>query len=593
MAGRRRAGPAAELVYADAPEQQIKMLGSLPVVYSFCTRIGIGQIIDELVPIRDVATLSVGQAVEAMVCNRLTSPTPLVHVQDWAGTWAVEEVLGIPALALNDDKLGRSLDAIAPRLEEITGAVALRAIGTFGIDIRQMHWDTTSFSLHGAYPGTDEDYPAPSYGHPKDRREDLLQIQAGIAATGDGGIPVFTQAYSGGAAEVSQVIGAMNGLKKIAGTKKFLLVGDSKLISYDNVAAIRKAGCTFLAPASKLYVKAAELAACDLTRATAVDYVAGRDQHKKNTSPEKLGRWYVLEDDQPFSIRNSKRKSDPPIPVRRIFVHSSARADAALTNRTRKLTRAKEDLDRLVSGLGGRFYPDEQKVADRIKQISLARKVGPYLRYSIGTAPAGCPGSTSTCQVSRQAAGTPEATGPGPADTWQGTGSGGPGKPALTWWFDQAAIDAETATDGWYALLTNLDATETAAAVLLRYKAQEAVERRYGNLKGPLAVAPMFLNSNRRIAALITVISLALLVFCLIEREARRNLAPETKINGLYNRQPAKPTGRLILTTLAGLQLIPATATSPAQIIRPSPVQARLLELLGVDLLAADPTRPP
>ena len=67
------------------------------------------------------------------------------------------------------------------------------------------------------------------------------------------------------------------------------------------------------------------------------------------------------------------------------------------------------------------------------------------------------------------------------------------------------------------------------------------MERRYGNLKGPLAVAPMFLNSNRRIAALITVISLALLVFCLIEREARRNLAPETKIDGLYNRQPARP----------------------------------------------------
>ena len=411
MAGRRRAGPAAELVYADAPGQQIKMLGSLPWCTPFAPdrhradhrRAG---------PYPRRRDADVGQAVEAMVCNRLTSPAPLVHVQDWAGSWAVEEVLGIPALALNDDKLGRSLDAIAPRLEEITGAVALRAIGIFGIDISQMHWDMTSFSLHGAYPDTDGDYPAPSYGHPKDRREDLLQIQAGIAAAGDGGIPVFTHAYSGGAAEISQVIGAMNGLKKIAGTKKFLLVGDSKLISYDNVAAIGSAGCTFLAPASKLYVKAAELAACDLGKATAVDYVAGRDQHKRNTSPEKLGRWYVLEDDQPFWIRNSKRKSDPPIRLRRIFVHSSARADAALTNRTRKLTRAKEDLDRLVSGLGGRFYPDEQKVAARIKQISLARKVGPYLRYSIGTAPAGGPGDTSTGQVSRQAAGTPRRPDP-------------------------------------------------------------------------------------------------------------------------------------------------------------------------------------
>jgi transposase len=575
MASRRRAAPAAELAYADVPARQVKMLGSLPVVFSFCTRLGIGQVIDDLVPIRDVAAVSTGQAVEAMICNRLTSPAPLVHVGDWARTWAAEEVLGIPALALNDDKLGRSLDAIAPRLEEITGAIAVRAIGAFGIDISQLHWDMSSFSLHGAYPGTDEDYPAPSYGHPKDRREDLLQIQAGIAAAGDGGIPVYAAAYSGGAAEISQVTGAMNALRKIAGTKKFLLVGDSKLISYDNVAAISKAGCTFLAPASKLYVKSAELAACDLAKATEVGYVAGRDQHKKNTSPGQLGRWYVLDDDQPFPIRNSKRKSDPPIPLRRIFVHSTARASAALTNRTRKLTRAREDLDRLVSGLGGRFYPDEQKVAGRIKQISLARKVGPYLRYTIGTD-----------QASDQAA--TEATGPGPAGPWQGTGSGGPGKPTLTWWFDQAAIDAEAATDGWYALLTNLDATQTAPQVLLRYKAQEAVERRYGNLKGPLAVAPIFLKNNRRIAALITVISLALLVFCLIEREARHNLAPETKVDGLYNRQPAKPTGRLILTTLADLQLTPATATSPAQITRPNPVQARLLDLLGVDL-----THPP
>jgi uncharacterized protein DUF4277 len=129
MAGRRRAAPAAEVTWADVPARQVKMLGSLPVVAAFCRRLDISGIIDELAPIRDVATVSAGQAVEAMVCNRLTSPAPLVHVQDWARDWAVPEVLGIPALALNDDKLGRTLDAIAPHLEEITGTVAVRAIG--------------------------------------------------------------------------------------------------------------------------------------------------------------------------------------------------------------------------------------------------------------------------------------------------------------------------------------------------------------------------------------------------------------------------------------------------------------------------------
>ena len=537
----------ADLAWADVPRQQDKMLGSLPVIASFCARTGIAGVIDEQAPIREVATLTAGQAVVAMVCNRLTSPSPLVHVGDWARTWAVPEILGIPAGALNDDKLGRTLDAIAPHLEQITSAVAVRAITEFGIDISQLHWDMTSFSLHGAYDDADEDYPGPRYGHSKDRRDDLLQIQAGIAAAGDGGIPLYHRAYDGGAAEVSQVTGAMTALKKIAGPRTFLLIGDSKLISYDNVAAVKRAGCTFLAPASKTYVKAAELAACRLAEATEVGYVAGRDAGKR---PGQIGRWHVLEDTAPFQIRNSKRKSDPPVAVRRIFLHSTARASAAAASRAKKLARTSDDLDRLMRGLGGRFYPDHKSVTDRVQQITTARKTGPYLRWTAGTDPGG--------------------------------------KPTLTWHFDQDAIDAEAATDGWYALLTNLNAYITASQVLLRYKGQEAVERRYGNLKGPLAVAPLFLKNNRRIAALITVISLALLIFCLIEREARRSLAPETKIDGLYNRQPARPTGRLILTALASLQLIPATATAPAQITRPSQVQARLLDLLGVD-----PTRPP
>ncbi len=122
MAARRRAAPAPGLAWADAPERQVKMLGSLPVIYSICRRLDIAGVIDDLVPIRDVATVSAGQAIEAMICNRLTSPALLVHVGDWARDWAVPEVLGIPAPALNDDKLGRTLDVIAPKLEEITGA---------------------------------------------------------------------------------------------------------------------------------------------------------------------------------------------------------------------------------------------------------------------------------------------------------------------------------------------------------------------------------------------------------------------------------------------------------------------------------------
>ena len=75
----RPPGFASELVYAQAMQRQIKMLGALPVIASFCRRLDISGVIDGLVPIRDVATISIGRAVEAMACNRLTSPAPLVH----------------------------------------------------------------------------------------------------------------------------------------------------------------------------------------------------------------------------------------------------------------------------------------------------------------------------------------------------------------------------------------------------------------------------------------------------------------------------------------------------------------------------------
>ncbi|MEU9015734.1 hypothetical protein AB0D12_39925 [Streptomyces sp. NPDC048479] len=107
----------------------------------------------------------------------------------------------------------------------------------------------TSMSLHGAYEHQQEGFPQVKYGHPKDRRADLMQVQAGIAISADGGVPVFHRAYDGGAGEVSQVVGAMTALRELAASREFLMIGDSKLISYGNLLALQEAGVRFIAPA--------------------------------------------------------------------------------------------------------------------------------------------------------------------------------------------------------------------------------------------------------------------------------------------------------------------------------------------------------
>jgi transposase len=514
-----------------------KMLGALPVVAEYSRRLGLREIIDSMCPMREVSTsmLTHGQVIEALVANRLTSPAPLVRLEEWAGRWAVGEVYGIPVGALGDDRVGRALDAMSEHLDHVVGSVGVAAIDAFGLDVTQMQWDMTSISLHGEYNDVESALPVPKFGHPKDRRPDLKQIQTGIAVCADGGVPVLHRVLDGGAGEVAQVVPAMQALQKLAGPVRMLMVGDSKLLSYPNMRAMIGADVAFIAPASKVYVPAHLLAAQDLSDAVRVDYVATRDENKL---PHQRGRWHVREDTMTLS---GPRKRDPVLSLRRVFVHSSARAQAARSARAKKLARAREDLERLGRGLGSRHYPDQAAVTARVQTIGRERRVAAYLRTTVGADPTG--------------------------------------KPILVWSFDQQSIDTEANGDGWYALLTNLDPAEAdAAQVLHRFKDQEAVERRYQAFKGPLAVAPIFLKNNRRIAALITVI-------CLVERAVRQAIAPDYHLEDLYVGRPARPTGRLIFEALAGLRLIPGRTRYPPVIPQPSPLQKRLLTLLNIDPL--------
>jgi transposase len=536
--------------YADEAPQ--KKLGALPVAAEFCRRLGVREIVDRQCPMREVATARVtpGQVVEALIANRLTSPSPMVGIVDWARDFAVEEVYGIPAAALNDDKVIRTLDAVAESRERIASEVAMAAIDAFGIDVSRIHWDMTSMSLYGDYDAVYEAYPIPDYGHPKDRRTDLKQIQAGLAAAADGGIPFWHNVFSGNAAEVNQIVDTLATLQRVARRRDLLVLGDSKLISYGNVVAMNGAGVRFIAALGAARVDNSLYASLDLAKATMVDYVAQRDEKKRDKKPEQVGVYRVLEDT--MDLAGPRKNSDPVQHCRRVLVHSTGNAAAQAKTRTNKLNRAREELDNLVRLAGSRYYPDQQAVAAKVGVIATKRRVQAYLHTTITTNEAG--------------------------------------KPTLAWHYDQAAIDADAAADGWYALLTNIPTDqESAANILIQYKAQPVVERRYSDFKGPLAVAPLFLHRNDRIAALITVICLALLIFCLIEREARNNLAPETEIVGFYayDNRAVKPTGRLILAALAHLQLVPAHDGKAAQVIRPGYLQNRLLDLLRVD-----PTRP-
>lgn len=139
----------------------------------------------------------------------------------------------------------------------------------------------------------------------------------------------------------------MTALKALAGQRELLLVGDSKLLSRGNIIAMHTAKVAFIAPASKAYLPTEVLGGLDIEQASPVDYAASRDAAKPLTQ---RGTYRVLEGTIRLPAKRGRGQTEPELQLRCVFVWSSARAQAAVASRAKKLSRATDDLERLERG---------------------------------------------------------------------------------------------------------------------------------------------------------------------------------------------------------------------------------------------------
>lgn len=143
-------------------------------------------------------------------------------------------------------------------------------------------------------------------------------------------------------------------------------------------------------------------------------------------------------------------------------------------------------------------------------------------------------------------------------DVFTYTLTGRSGNFSLRWTTDEAALERLKQLDGAYVLKTDVTkAQHSTASVLQEYKEQIHVERRFGDIKGPLAIAPMFLEKPLRIAGLMYILLWALMAMSLMERDVRQSLDGEP-MYGIYpeGRPSPSPTGCSILERFEDLTIV-------------------------------------
>jgi transposase len=515
------------------------LVGALPLVVPVLHRLDVVGIVDRACPMRGRAHLTHGEVIAALVANRLTAPRPLYDVAGWANSYASNEWLGTPGALLNDDRLGRALDALAPHLDEVASAVALAAIGRFGADAARLQWDFTSVAFCGAYDDQDPDAPRVGFGHSSDRLGHRRQLKVAHATTA-AGIALFARVVDGSRHEGAETGGLLERLRALAAPRRLLLVADSALVTKPNLAAADAAKIRFVSRLPRSFDYEPDALAQPQQAWRPLRYCSQRSRRLPPAErPSFRAAEATIEVVGPDKV---------PRTFRVLYVYGSEEAGAARASRARLLARAEEALARIARGLQAKPRQDPEKVARRVAAAVAKGRVGAWLRTDVGR--------------------------------------DDDGNLSLRWWRDADALADTERRDGLYALITNLTSGHCSADRLLGlYKDQALSERGHHFLKGPLAVRPVFLKSNRRAAALVAVCSIALLVYGLIETELRQAIAPARTIAGLLPEQrSARPTGENIFRAFTGIGFQRARTTEGLHEIPDplTPAQHAILNALGV-----------
>ena len=178
--------------------------GDLAAVWSVLDRLGVAEIIDEVVGCRrQDAAASVGTYIALATANRVVDPCSKRKFADWWKTTAGDRFVRLPASALDHRRFWDAMDAISEdQLAQIERRIVTRMVEAFSVDLSGLVLDMTNFATY--IDSANVHAPIAQRGHAKQKRTDLRIVGLGLVVSTDGGIPLVSHAYAGNRPDVTQ-----------------------------------------------------------------------------------------------------------------------------------------------------------------------------------------------------------------------------------------------------------------------------------------------------------------------------------------------------------------------------------------------------
>lgn len=496
-----------------------KILDHLGLVAAMFDELDLGQEIDRRVT-QDLGQrkVSVGQAVKAMVLNGLGFVNQRLYLfPAFFETKPTERLLGPGILPehLNDDSLGRALDRLYEAgVTELFRDLAAHAAARLGLRPRMGHLDATSFHVDGTYNSEEEPEEGIIHvrqGYSRDHRPELNQVVLDLMVEHQAGLPLLMQPLSGNASDQAsfpELIKEHLAHLQMAHGLDYV-VADCALYSAEHIRELARSGTKFITRVPETLSEAKAVLA-SVGREMMVELSEGyRGGVHRSDYGDVAQRWLVV-----YSEAAEARagKSAPQQLARK---HEAEQK--AFRKLTTRLYSCREDTERALAEF------ESALVASRIE----ARQVLECAHVSLEEGP---PADAVSYCIRGELVPSSERQ----AD--------------LVW---RKSLFILTTNELDEAALSNEE-------LLAGYKGQHLVERGFRFLKDPAFLASsLFLKSEKRIMALLMVMTVCLLVYAALEWRIRAGLRTQGQSIPDQKGQPTqRPTARWVFYSFEGLHVL-------------------------------------
>jgi len=512
---------------------QSKIFDHLGLVAGMFEELEIGDRIDEQIAQDfDERNVSVGQAVKALVLTGLGFVQQRLYLTaQFFEKMPTNRLIGegVRPEHLNDDVLGRALDDLYDYgVTELFRDLAAHAGEKLGLTSRFAHLDATSFSFEGDYD-SDEDSNEPSedgvirikQGYSRDNRPDLNQAVLDMIVERKAGLPVLMKPLSGNVSDPGSFPELIDRhVEHLQNAHGFdYVVADSSLYSADHVEKLTESGVKFVTRVPETTNEA-----------------KSRIQEAEIGSMEPLTEGYRAEE-----CRSEYGDTEQ----RWLVVYSEEAEERAQGTVENQVQREHEKEKKAFSKLTDREFACREDAEQALEEFETGLKASEFTRKQVQRAP----------RYTLEESSSPGGKG----NRLEKTGE-------VEWLVRGTLVPSEEykarllKKKSLFILATNeLDEETLPAEELLKgYKGQVRVERGFRFLKEPWFMASsIYLQDEKRIMALLMVMTLCLLVYSALEWRIREGLqAHDLTFPDQKGNPTQRPTARWVFQDFHGIHLL-------------------------------------